>query len=828
MQGIINSKAYRIYDEKQKTLSSGANIFRLILDISTLILIYLALTKGGIFIGLAYLMSAYILYSLWKYVFVKYGLSIENNKKLSQVSSLSEEIFNYLSEDSLKLFKYSNDVSKKYEIAQANLTTMVFSLDKLYFGRFFLVRSGMVFSEDLKKQFLNTGSQNMSQEMLLKRFVNFMQDAKDKAIKEESETIELRHIIYALYRNNAFFSHAFSEMGLAEEDLDRILQWTQRAMDESTVLPFWKRDYYDAGIGKDWSYGYTPVLNLFSTDISQFISTRQVEYQVKARLDTISEIEDILAKSGKNNVMLVGETGVGKKTIVNAFAQKLAKGQTYDQLKYKHVVQLDVTRLLSGAKFKGEIEMRFSQIFNELVSASNIVLYIPDLINLLNGENLGSVDATGILTKYLESGNIQVITSVSSQDYKSKVQANSQIDKYFNKVMVKEMNKEDVLPSIEHGIAYIEIQHKIIFTYQALKHLIDLADRLIHDEPFPQKAIDLLTELGMKMQKDGVGLVGVKEVDEFISKRTSVPVGEVAGNEKDKLMNLELELQRRIIGQKEAINAISDALRRSRAGLSDKKKPIGSFLFIGPTGVGKTETAKALSETYFGSENNMIRFDMSEFQQPESLNQLIGYVSGDQFVPGRLTQSVKNNPYSLVLFDELEKAHPNILNLFLQMLDEGWITDGSDQKIMFQNTIIIATSNAGSNMIRDYINQNYDYEKMSKGVIDYLLQNNIFKPEFLNRFDKIVFFRPLDITEVAQITKAMIFKINSNLSSKNIRLQISQEAIDKLSKEGYDPVFGARPLRRLLQDKIESLLAKKIISGEVQKGQTVEIRPEDV
>lgn len=828
MNEITKSKSYRIYSYK-KTFDTFfikilKNIFYLLAIFSLLILVnnfltFIILPNISISFLMFILAGGLLLLTLDIFIhYFTFDISKDvNNKTL---------IFDYFSDEAMELIFYHLKLCKKYKISTDNLSVLVFALNYTTKGKYFLVRSGIILNEEIEKQLIGQLIQSEDDQKGLVQKTNiFLENTKKIAQSKKQKNILLEDLVLALYDNNLFFGHLCQELNLQKTDLEKILDWTRTIISYGEKKYFWQQDYFVAGIGRDWASGYTPMLNLFSVDLSQYLLGSHLEYQSKASSSIISEIEDVLAKSGRNNVLLVGENGVGKKTIVNCLTQKIIRGNSYKELNFKHVTELDVPKILSGARNQGEIQARFKQIFDEVVRAGNIILYINNFANLVDAysNEIGTIDASQFIFPYLESNQVQIIATMTISDYKNKLQANTNLDALFNQIEVKEMKKEEILPGLEELITFIEYKHHTMFSYKAITDLLNLADRYIHNKPFPQKAVDLLTEIGIKAEKDNIGFIDSAYINNYISQKTKIPVGNVKYEEKTKLLNLEKILHKRVIGQSEAIVAISNALRRSRANLSGGKRPIGSFLFIGPTGVGKTETAKAIAEAYYGSEKNMVRFDMSEFQEISTIDRLIGHQVGREFFPGRLTQAVTNDPYTLVLFDEIEKAHPNILNLFLQILDEGKITDAGGNEVDFTNTIIICTSNAGSEQIRQYVNKNLYSEEMGKVIIDYLLSKGIFRPEFINRFDKVVCFKPLTINEVIEVSKLLIMQMNKNLSEKRIKIILTPGALEKLAKIGYDPVFGARALRRIVQEKIEDIIAKKIISEEIKEGKEVTI-----
>ncbi len=831
IKDFLSSKSYEAYRLRKTFGSFWVSFFGYLIYFAGISsFAYLILARNSNLVNpeirsLLYIVLGFGIFIFLINIYVKFGTHIQNNLNIQKKTS--ENLFDYFNEKNIEILGEAIDISRKNNVREINLMAILVALDKTDIGRVFAIRSGFIVDDATRKSLIDemkSLSAN-AQDQLDIQNKNFLNQCDKEALASNHTNINFSDLVMSLYKNLQIFSHVLNDIDIKENDLKNILSWTERTLLESKKKYYWQKDYYPAGIGQDWASGYTPYLNMYCTDISQYLIDAKLEYQSQTRQEIIKTIEDDLAKSGRNNILLIGDPGVGKTTLVNSLAQKIGRGKSYPSLNYKHLFQLDINKILAGVNSKSELEARFLAVFNETTYAGNIILFVKEIDHLIGnylGE-MGTVNAAEFLVPYLESGEINVIASISYDSFKGKMQANTSLETLFNKIEVKEMSKEEVIPSIEHLISFIEIKHGIVFKYQAVKTLIELASRYIHDESFPQKAVDLLSEVGINAQKSNEKIVDVDYINDFMSRKIKMPVGKVEEEEKERLLNLENILHKRVIGQREAIDAVADALRRARAGIAGKKRPIGSFLFIGPTGVGKTETARALAEAYYGSEKNMIRFDMSEFQEVNTIDRLIGTKSGREYVPGRLTQGVKNNPYTLILFDEIEKAHPNILNLLLQVLDEGRLTDAAGKTIDFTSTIIICTSNAGSEKIRQYLEGNISANALGKVIVDYLLSQGIFRPEFINRFDKVVCYKPLDIQEIIQIVKLMIKSLHDDLAEKNIRLEISDGAINKLAEEGYDPLFGARPLRRLIQEKVENLVAKEMISGEVKKGETIKI-----
>lgn len=654
----------------------------------------------------------------------------------------------------------------------------------------------------------------------------FSQDLITIISKIKSEAISFEDLMIGVVTESESIKKFLQEIGISQKEVLPMLSWLKNM--HRKPKKFWEDDIITAGVGQDWSFGYSPILSRYSFDISKYFSDSQIHLDVFGHKDKIDEMQAILARQGKNNVLLVGEPGVGKKTIVNALALKMGQGKSLPALHYKRIKQLDVGQLLAGAG-AGELEARIQGALSDAVSAGNIILYIDNFQSLLGGyehtrDEVGGIDASQFLLPFLGRSNLQIIASVTPDDYFNRVKSNSSVAESFEKIEIEPATAEDTFSIMLEILPSLEGKYKTIFTAQVLKEIIKQSDRFIHEVPFPEKAIRLMQEAATTFAQTGYKILQVKDIDDLISRKVHVPVGEADQSEKDKLLNLEDFLHQRVIGQEEAIKAVADALRRTRSGLSSDKRPAGVFLFMGPTGVGKTETAKALAASYFSSEKEMIRLDMSEYQTPDSIDRLIGTVQNPN---GVLNTAISERPFSLVLLDELEKADKNILNIFLQVFEDGRLTDPRGKVLDFTNTIIIATSNAGSEMIRQKVDAG-DTASLKELLIEDLQQKGVFAPEFLNRFDAVVVFKPLTQEELTQVAQLMINQLNLQLKDKNITIEVAPDALGKLCQLGYDPQFGARPMRRVIQEKVENLLAKKMLSGEVGEHQVINIGLSDI
>ncbi len=639
--------------------------------------------------------------------------------------------------------------------------------------------------------------------------------------------IEIEDFLALLVQSSEAIQSALFEHNLTKKDLAIIFNWLKSTKKRLRKPKFWQDEVFQAGIGQDWSYGYTPVLSLYSEDLSRYFSNTNLEINIFSHAGKLDEIETVLAKTNKNNVLLTGEPGVGKQTIINALALKLARGDCLPVLKYKRIRELNIGKLLAGAD-AGTVRARLEGSLSDAVGAGNIILYINNFQSLLGGSaaanDVGGVDASQILIPYLESSNLRIIASVSPDDYFSVVRRRAGIEEAMEKIEVAAPEPEDVPPILLESVNYVEYKYNVFYPYQTLKKIVELSARYIHEVPFPEKALRLLEESAVGLQGEKIKIVTPADIESLVSKRTNVPIGEVGEKEKDRLLNLESILHQRVIGQDEAINAVANALRRVRSGLTTGKRPAGVFLFLGPTGVGKTETAKALAESYFGSEKNMIRLDMSEYEQPDSLDRLIGTVENPA---GILTDAILAKPFSLILLDELEKADKNVLNVFLQVFEDGRLTDPRGKVSDFTNCIIIGTSNAGSEFIRENVGR-LSAEQLKTTLIDQLQKQAIFTPEFLNRFDGVITFKPLTRENLTLVAGLMIGEINKQLEERKIRVEVESAALAKLIELGYNQEFGARPLRRVMEEKIENLLAKKMLEGVIKEHGVLHVSLSDI
>lgn len=593
---------------------------------------------------------------------------------------------------------------------------------------------------------------------------------------------------------------------------------------------FWnKKNLYDtSAIGENWSYAYTVHLDQYSTDLSEGDPTEYNNSKLIGRSEELGMLELVLTRSSQNSALIIGEAGVGKRTLVHSLAEKIRKREVSPYLFGKRVLEINLGEIFSGMTEKGQVEDSLRAMFFEAAYAGNIILVIDSIGHFLssNPQNPGE-NISAVLEEFLAAPTFQIIGLADTVEFHQNIEKKEALTKYFEKIQLEEMNSDQTLAVLLDELEQVE-QGKVIFTYQGLREIVKLSERYLTDSPFPEKALDLLEEtLLFWSQSSAEPFISPQTVDEVMSKKIKVPLGEMQSVEKEKLINLEDILHRRVIGQEFAIKQIAETMRRARVGMSSATKPIGSFLFLGPTGVGKTESAKSLAEAYFGDEKRMIRLDMSEYQGIESLARLLGSVEIN--MTGQLTNKVKENPYTLLLLDEIEKAHPSILDLFLQILDEGWVTDAFGKKINFRNLIIIATSNAGSNFIKESVESGMEAQEIQSKLLDYVIRENIFRPEFLNRFEGVIFFHPLTKEEIVKVAQLQLLRYSVQLQRvENIDIQFDPEITAFVIEKGYDRKFGARSIDRFIQDKIGDKVVRKLISQEIKKGDKFVFKLSDI
>jgi len=651
-------------------------------------------------------------------------------------------------------------------------------------------------------------------------------DSLKIAFKKGHQRVEVGDMMGALAKNDLIFKKILIDNNLKAGDIENLTWWLE-SLEERIAgqkkFWEWKNLIKRGSLAKAWAAGYTVTLDRLSTDLSEAVKEQNLS-EIIGHQKEIKAVERILSRREINNCLLIGEPGVGKKSMVLALAQKSVVGESLPEVNYKRVVQLNLPSLLAQKESVAGVETILDTIFQEVVSAGNIILVIDEFHNFVGGkERPGVIDISGILGPYLNLPQFQILAVATYSGLHKYIEQNPSILALFEKVEVPEISERETLMILENLTFVLERKYKKFISFPALREVVSMAKRYLPAIPFPKGAMDLLDEVMVYVSSTKEKIVRPKHVAKIVSEKTEIPVGEIEVKERETLLNLEKLIHQRIINQEEAVKEVSTALRRARAEVTVRKGPMGCFLSLGPTGVGKTETAKALAEIYFGSEARMIRLDMSEFQNVTDIPRLIGSPGEEGF----LTTQVRERPFSLILLDEIEKAHPNILNLFLQVLDEGFLTDGLGRKVDFKNSIIIATSNAGYKVILEALREKTEWSGVRQKLLDYLFEEGIFRPEFINRFDAVVVFRPLSKENLLDIAELMLQKLKKNLKEKDIEFIITGALKEKIAELGFSPVFGAREMRRVIQDKVENVLASALLSGELKRGDKVEIEPKE-
>lgn len=641
------------------------------------------------------------------------------------------------------------------------------------------------------------------------------------------EQVKLQHIsgsvlAVALVRSFAGYEGVLAHLQLDDDDLVRGVLWQQHIRDLITSHTKPKRT---GGIARDWSFGYTPTLSRFGQNLSEQLARNgSLSTDLEAHTKALDQVMATFSAAGRQNIALVGSAGVGKTTIVHAFAERLLDASLVppESLRFHQVFILDSAAIISAAPGRGEVENLIMQILGEAYDAKNIIICL-DNAQLFFEEGIGSVDLSNVLLPILEAGRLRMILTMDEQRYLQIGQRNGALVNALNRISISEPTKDETIAIMRDQLIMTEFEHKVTYMYQALEEAYRLSERYVHDLAMPGRAIKLMESAASY----GVnGLVTAQSVQQAIEQTMDIKVGVASGDdERQKLLHLEDLIHERMINQTRAVGVVSDALRRARAGVRNQNRPIGTFLFLGPTGVGKTELAKALADVYFSGENKIIRLDMNEFVSSNDVQRLIADGADD---PYSLTAQVMKQPFSVVLLDEIEKAHPQVLTTLLQLLDEGILRDVKNREVSFRDTIIIATSNAGADRIREYIERGYQLEQFEKQFIDELISTNQFRPEFLNRFDEIVTFRPLSKSELVQVIDLILAGINKTLALQKITVNVTEDVKLVLVDQGYDPRLGARPMRRIVQRTVENTVAKQMLSGTVTAGGVITITKDQV
>ncbi len=719
-----------------------------------------------------------------------------------------------------------------------------------------------------------------------------MEMAMAEAASMQHGYVGTEHILLAVLRDDT--SVAVRLLTALGARPDELFDDIARAIGASPAQTTAEGPRSGAPRGKGASGGKTPTLDQFGRDLTQMAREGKLD-PVIGRSQEIERVIQILSRRTKNNPCLIGEPGVGKTAIAEGLAQKITADEVPELLRGKRVVTLDLTGMVAGTKYRGDFEERIKNAVDEVVRAGDIILFIDEVHTLIGaGAAEGAVDAANILKPSLARGELQIIGATTLEEYRKHIEKDAALERRFQPVTVGEPSQEEAVLILRGLRDRYEAHHKVKITDEALESAVTLSSRYISDRYLPDKAIDLIDEAASRVrlraftappdlkkledevkrldeekkaavneqdferaarlrdeerevtarlekqreewQEKNAGITGevtAREVAEIVSSWTGVPVTQLTEAEGQRLLRLEDTLHQRLVGQDEAVSAVARAIRRGRVGLKDPKRPTGSFIFLGPTGVGKTELCKALAEAMFGDENAMIRLDMSEYMEKHTVSRMVGsppgYVGYDE--GGQLTEKVRRKPYAVLLFDEIEKAHPDVFNLLLQILEDGVLTDGQGRRVDFRNTVIIMTSNVGARLITEHRSLGFGgaanaaddagQRRIRDDVMGELKKT--FRPEFLNRVDDIIVFRQLTKEDIHEIARRMLTSLDKRLKDMDITVQVTDAAVEAIAAEGFDPVYGARPLRRAIQSRIEDPLAEKLLEGAFQAGDSVTV-----
>jgi ATP-dependent Clp protease ATP-binding subunit ClpC len=572
---------------------------------------------------------------------------------------------------------------------------------------------------------------------------------------------------------------------------------------------------YFGGIGRDWASGFTPTLDRFANNVSRQVESGASHFHTLAHTDILDPVVHNLSSG---SAALVGDAGTGKSSLVYALAERLLEGRDTD-LKYYQIFSLDASAILSEAK--DSLERIMLDLITEAVQAKNVIIFLDDAKAFFS-EGTGSFDSGQIISPLLKNRAIKIIAAFTPDDFQQLKNTNPELAAHLPTVAVKETDKPTTIEILEDSALTLEARNNFVVSIQAVKEAYKLSNQYLQDLAQPGKSISLLSQ---SVPYAAPKLMTAESVQMAVEKTKGVKVAKAEAPEADMLLHLEDKIHERMINQSRAVKVVASALRRGRAGVADPKRPIGSFLFLGPTGVGKTELARSLAATYFGDEHKMIRIDMSEYQQESDVARLLQ--TGGNNTKSLILQ-IREQPFAVVLLDEVEKAHPNILNLLLQILDEGQLSDEKGHAALFKNAVVIATSNAGSAEITERVGKGDTLETFERPLIDKLIKQGQFRAELINRFDEIVLFRPLNKEELAKVARLMLGEVNKTLSNQNITVKLTDAALTKVVEAGYDPEFGARPMHRALQKMVEDAVAKKVLSKETKSGETITLDVEDL
>jgi len=613
-------------------------------------------------------------------------------------------------------------------------------------------------------------------------------------------------------------THFLKEHGLTNDDILTINYWVHHAFHiEEKKSRF---QFLGTGVFDSLVYGWNYELKKYAQDLSHKILSRFIPPSIVGREEEYEKLILALSKQASNNVIIVGDAGVGKTTIVEHFAWESHNGFVPGNISNMKIFELFADRLLAGIQNAGQLEERLDLLLSDMSHAGNVICFIQNIEIIFGGGGM-NFDLSGVLYEYLKNGNIQVIGTATRASFNKFIENKESIVNLFEFIHIEEPDAGGTLLMLIEKAALFETQYSISINYLALKEIIILSSSYFPEKVLPGKAILVLDEAANFVHLQKKHILEKEDIVKLIEKKTHIVLDDPTPSEKKILLHLEDALHKRVVGQQKAIESVAGAMRRLRSGFVNEKRPISTFLFLGPTGVGKTETAKALAEVYFGNAENFIRLDMSEFQTQDQIERLLGEEPGEEYVSNTLAEKVLANPFSLILLDEFEKAHSRLLDIFLQVFDEGRFTDNKGVTVSFTNTIIIATSNAGSEFIREELERGAGANDIQNKLVEVLLSKHNFKPELINRFDGVVIFTPLNEEEIKKIANLILSEVFKKLEDQQIFVKFDESVLLKIIQEGYSKEFGARYVRRYIQDTIEDFLSKQILSDIIKKGQEV-------
>ncbi|MFA5083821.1 MAG: ATP-dependent Clp protease ATP-binding subunit [Candidatus Paceibacterota bacterium] len=683
------------------------------------------------------------------------------------------------------------------------------------------------FSQKLEEYLKTSLNERPDSKALLVKIEKLVLSAYREAVSASESFIEPRNILVAMFEvDSSDLIKLFNLFNLSPDDLREVMVFGRyehlislRRL-PATLGGFIRRPFYNRRreVNRAWTSRPTPTLDKFAVDLTELAEAGNVGFLIGHQKE-YDRLINILSRPVKPAAMLVGDPGVGKETIVSHLAYQITKDRVSSALFDKRLVSLKLGSLVAKAAPE-ELSGRLKQIIDEVIRAGNIILFIPDIDNLVKTSGEFFLNASDILLPAIESGVFPVIGATYPREYRQFIEPQTDFAAAFEIIRVEEVSETEAVRILVYDSLILENQFRIKIKFGAIKQAVSLAHRCLRAKPLPSSAEEVLKEALANVQSQGRKILESEDVIKVIECQTKIPIQRAGPEETEKLLNLEELIHQRLVNQEEAVKAVSRALREYRSGLSRKGGPIAAFLFVGPTGVGKTELSKILTQLQFGSPESMIRFDMSEYQDKQTIFRFIG--SPDGKMPGSLTEAVSQKPYSLILLDEFEKANPDILNLFLQVFDDGRLTDNLGRTVDFQNTIIIATSNAHSDFIKTEIEQGKTMDSIAERLKQKL--TDYFKPELLNRFSSIIVFRSLKIEEIVKIARLQLTDLAKTLGEvQGIELKFEDNVVSKIAELGYSPVFGARPLRQVISENIRGVLAEKILRKEVGRGNTVKM-----